>query len=58
MEGNDSYVPVRNIGGGGRSRTGVRKPSAFGSTCLAVSLNLIACYPKRQGNASNESLKI
>ena len=47
-----------DIGGGGRSRTGVREPSAFGSTCLAVSLNLATCYPKRRGNAGNESLKI
>ncbi len=58
MEASDSYIPVGNIGGGGRSRTGVREPSTFGSTCLAVSLDLIACYPKRQGNAGNESLKL
>ena len=25
----------RKLGGGGRNRTGVRKPSALGSTCLS-----------------------
>ena len=38
------------IGGGGRSRTGVRKPSALGSTCLADSIYLIACYPNGREN--------
>ena len=33
------------FGGGGGSRTRVRKSSAIGSTCLADSLNLTACYP-------------
>jgi hypothetical protein len=32
-------------GGAGGSRTRVRKSSAFGSTCLAKSLSLIARYP-------------
>ena len=36
---------VFSIGGGDGSRTRVRKSSAFGSTCLAGSINLIACYP-------------
>ncbi len=33
------------FGGGGGSRTRVRKSSAIGSTCLADSLSLTACYP-------------
>ena len=32
-------------GGGGGHRTRVRKPSAFGSTCLALSSNLTPSYP-------------
>ena len=47
-----------NKSGGGRSRTGVREPSAFGSTCLAESLNLIPCCPKRRRNAGDESVKL
>ena len=36
---------ARLFGGAGGSRTRVRKSSAFGSTCLAKSLNLTARYP-------------
>ena len=38
------------IGGGGGSRTRVRKYSAFGSTCLADSINLTGCYPNGREN--------
>jgi len=38
------------IGGGGGSRTRVRETSTLGSTCLAGSLALIACYPNGREN--------
>jgi len=37
--------PRATGGGGGGIRTRVRKPSTFGSTCLAGSIRLIVCYP-------------
>jgi hypothetical protein len=43
------------IGGGGGNRTRVRKYSAFGSTCLADSINLIDCYPN--GRESNQRFR-
>ncbi|EDN65955.1 hypothetical protein BGP_4273 [Beggiatoa sp. PS] len=33
-------------GGGGGNRTRVRKSSALGSTCIVLSLNLTASYPR------------
>ena len=44
-----------NIGGGGGSRTRVRKPSAFGSTCLVVSIVLTVLPPDRQGIPHGDS---
>lgn len=32
-------------GGGGGNRTHVRKPAAFGTTCLVQSLSLIDLFP-------------
>ncbi len=37
-------------GGGGGNRTRVRKSSAFGSTCVAVSLHLTGCIPTGREN--------
>ena len=42
--------------GGGRSRTGVREPSALGSTCLADSSSLIICFLNRQGKQATSPL--
>ena len=38
------------FGGGGGNRTRVRKSSAVGSTCLADSIVLTACYPNGREN--------
>jgi len=41
----------KNVGGGGGNRTRVHKHSAFGSTCLAASINLTPALPDGQDDA-------
>ena len=45
-----------DFGGGGGNRTRVRKPSAIGSTCLALSLVLTGCYPTGRENRRRSQL--
>ena len=48
----EDHRACRKIGGGGGNRTRVRKHSAFGSTCLALSFILAAPPPDGQGSGT------
>ena len=50
------FISLYIIGGGGRNRTAVRKPSAIGSTCLSLSINLTDHYPT--GREDNQRFRL